>query len=783
MPGDAALPVDDIVDVSHTRTRRRRQAVLRVGVPVLGVALVVLSILGVSLYSYESNRASALDLTRVLLHGTRERISHEVSLYVSPAAQAALIARDVVARHAVGDRQAALEAFAASMLEQVPHLQNFYAANGRGDFFMVSRAANGGITSQVIRAPASPPGRPPIQPEVASTDLDAAGKVTARSVSPQGGFDPRARGWYKGALAQQDVFWSQPYIFYKTRAPGVSASVRLLQPGAVPRVFGVNITLEALSRFLASLRIGKTGRAAIVEHDGTVIAAAKLIELAKSDKTQAINTTIASLGDPALAAAYDHFEVDGFGNRSITVEGRRYITIASKLPAAAQDWVLLIAAPEADFTSFAQTNTWQHLLLSLITVALAACMGGLLLRQNHRHDRLARRLRQHDAALAQETQALSALAQRPGLFDPSKSAPALTEGLAEICAARRAGIWRLLGEGRILACEDQFDPQAEDHVEGLQLSRSELPDFFEALDKGQTIDTADAATDERTAGLHRLMMRPFGSRALSVLPVRGPSGVAGAVLLEDAADAERGRGFAQAVTGIIAMRVDRREVEAAPREPDPDQPLDLVPAADGVQAYSSVLTPDANVPTDLAARSFARVAAMIVRFDDARSLARPDPNGVTAVADALACALQEIAQEYALPYLKLTGHHVVAAAGCTQAPDDTALVRVADAALAARARCQSLLAQSDLDPVFRIGIDFGPALGALLGEQPRLFNLWGDAVRTAELMAQSAADAGTIQVSEGAYEPLRQGFLFRPRGLFYVPAAGTARTYILAGRR
>ena len=70
-----------------------------------------------------------------------------------------------------------------------------------------------------------------------------------------------------------------------------------------------------------------------------------------------------------------------------------------------------------------------------------------------------------------------------------------------------------------------------------------------------------------------------------------------------------------------------------------------------------------------------------------------------------------------------------------------------------------------------------------LGQEPRVFNLWGDVIRTAELMAQSAAGTGSIQVSEHAYEQLRQQFLFRARGVFYLPRVGTARTFILAGRR
>jgi len=55
-------------------------------------------------------------------------------------------------------------------------------------------------------------------------------------------------------------------------------------------------------------------------------------------------------------------------------------------------------------------------------------------------------------------------------------------------------------------------------------------------------------------------------------------------------------------------------------------------------------------------------------------------------------------------------------------------------------------------------------------------------VRTADIMAGSAIGAGSIQVSEAAYRLLRQQFLFRPRGSFYLPRVGAARTFVLASR-
>ncbi len=771
------MAIDEIIDISGTRHKRRRQLLQRVGGPVLGVTLVVLSILGISLYSYNANRAGALVLSDALLDGLQARIAGEVSSYLSPATQAALIARDMTARNAIADGQAAIEGFAASMLNQVPNLEGFYVADGDGDFTMVRRDPAGGTDTKVIV------NRPDAR-QVSSVHLDAAGKIVSRATDPADDFDPRTRVWYQGALKTDGVYWSSPYIFFTTEAPGITAAIRFVRSGSVDRVFGVDITLEALSGFLASLHIGRTGRAAIVNPNGDVIAAPGLVRPADAASRQSAPTNVGALNDPALAGAYDRFRIDGYGSRTIGVGGTNFVAIASRLPAAGQDWVLLIAAPQSDFTDLAESNSRKNLLLSLITIGLAVLLGLLLVRQNRRADRMARLLARQRESGAREARALSALAAQPGLFDPLRPAPGLTEGLAEICAARRTSIWRLAGDGQILRCEDSFEQEAG-HVEGLELSRSELPRFFQALDEGEPLDGVDAAADARTAEVHRLLMRPFGSRTLSVLPVHGSAGPSGAVLLEDVEDPERGRSFAQAVSSIAALRlVGHERAGTDPEQPSPAETAAYpVASTDGARAFSSVLTPLAIDPSSLGATHFASVTAMIIRFDDAISLARPDQTGVAAVADDIAKALQAIAAQHAIPYMKLTGHHVTAAVGCTAASDPGAALRLADAALAAREACLSLLTQSGLEPVFRIGVDFGEALGCALGQEPRLFNLWGDVIRTAELMAQSAVDTGAIQVSERAYEQLRQQFLFRARGVFYVPRVGIARIFILAGRR
>jgi adenylate cyclase len=171
---------------------------------------------------------------------------------------------------------------------------------------------------------------------------------------------------------------------------------------------------------------------------------------------------------------------------------------------------------------------------------------------------------------------------------------------------------------------------------------------------------------------------------------------------------------------------------------------------------------------------------MILQLTDAAAMAlRPNGDGRT-IADEILCSAQKFAEEHRIPYLKLVGDELCAAAGLG-GQSDGAPARIADVALSLRDRCLALFEEMDRPPAFRIGIDCSPAMGSRLGTSPEIFNLWGDAVKTAANMATSALPC-TVQVTEAAYRPLRRDFLFRPRGRFYLPRIGEAQTYILSSR-
>ena len=73
--------IDPEIDPLDAR-RQRRRAWLRVGLPVLGVALMIASILAIAVFADRANRAGVLALSDELLDALANRISEQVSAYL-----------------------------------------------------------------------------------------------------------------------------------------------------------------------------------------------------------------------------------------------------------------------------------------------------------------------------------------------------------------------------------------------------------------------------------------------------------------------------------------------------------------------------------------------------------------------------------------------------------------------------------------------------------------------------------------------------------------------------
>jgi class 3 adenylate cyclase len=691
-----------------------------------------------------------------------------------------------------------------------------YVADTKGNFLMQKKMPDASIhTKRIEHTDAT-------TPRVTWMRRNPRGEVVAVEDVTDDTYDPRVRPWYRGAITDRDLYWSDVYLFFTDQKPGVTASLPMITAdGEIRGVLGLDIALEQLSAFLASLKIGRSGRAMIIDEAGHLVAYPDLARMFTRIGENFQSVRLDEIGDPVLRRAFDHFRIEGLGHRILDVDGQHYISTASSLHATVgRNWSVLSVVPEADFVGFVTRNNRKALGMSFVIVGLASLLAALLVLQGLRADRNAQLVLERQQQLAAQSRAFSALASQAALFDPedTDSLAKLTEIASDTVRVRRVSLWRLANGAQGLICDNCYDRESDGHTQGAQLSRDDLPLLFEVFDQCGEISVLKADSDPHTAELHRLYLHPFGCEALLAVPIVTHDAAIGSVWFEDENRATDWNPetltFARAIASMLALRQSaevrtRRDGEPAalsPQRVDPSsRATDAMPCTEAATgAASPNFVPrqamrTAAIADERASVFMARLSArglnretmgahvypdttvLFVQFTDPLALAeRADDAEATCVVDHLARYLEDLATAHGIEYLKIISDEIVCAAGLDGNPDDSARLLV-DMALDVQERCVRFFAAFHTRLEFRIGMDTGVVIGSPVGRAGQSYNLWGEAVRAAGWMAETGM-AGSIQVTESIYRRLRDSYLFKVRGTYYLQDVGELSTYMVTGR-
>lgn len=140
-----------------------------------------------------------------------------------------------------------------------------------------------------------------------------------------------------------------------------------------------------------------------------------------------------------------------------------------------------------------------------------------------------------------------------------------------------------------------------------------------------------------------------------------------------------------------------------------------------------------------------------------------------------------LVDSYGLEKIKTTGDAYMVVSGVPAARPDHAQA-MADFALAMRDTVAELRDPHDRDVPVRIGMACGPVVAGVVGTRKMFYDVWGDTVNVASRM-ESTGETGSIQVSQDAYERLKDEFFLEPRGAVDIKGKGRMVTWYLIERR
>ena len=812
----------EIVDISQdTRTRRQRlrRRFIRVVVPLGCLGLLIASIAFVVIYSYHNNRKDALILTDDLLRTLDRRIAVEVQNYLSPASDMVTLVVDIVKDPSFGIRShSQIEALAIEILKNYPQLTIFSIAEVNGNSTMPKKMPDGSIHTKIVDRTGN-------TKHVKWVRRDTSGLVVAEEEVTDDTYDARTRPWYIGAVEARGLFWTDVYIFFTDRKPGVTAAMPVFDDNdQLIGVLGADIELDELCNFFKDLTIGRNGQALIVDQEGRLVAYPQVNRMLKKVGDTLQPVMLDELGDPVLSRAYNRYKIEGHGHRILTVGKQRYLNSVSSLRATVgRDWSVMIVVPEEDFIGFVKENIAKSVWMTIIIVALASILAGLLVFQGLRADRNAQEILNRKQEVEAQSRAFSTLASNAAVFDPAdeKSLGSLTEIVSDAAVVRRASFWQFDTDGSRLLCLDCYDNESKGHTRGTEFESRDFPQLFEYLRNKEAIVISDTIEEAQFSELHRVYLQPMGCRALLAVPVICHGQTGGALWLEHEGKARpwglEDISFAKAIAGLLALRLAADKKQMPPlmdpaegadsngpvdsEDRTPDQAVAAVELEAAAAQKPSGTPPSSDPPPNSGrSRSFADLlkargyddrvleadvyvdaTVLVLRFVDPLSLAKNIQEGHSRPAvDSLVCHFEEMAEAHHIDYWNIAGDQIVCAAGLGEGSTDHARM-IADIALNLQDHCTHLFADLDKRMAFRIGIDRGAVIGSPLGRHQRSYNIWGDAVGAAIKMADIGVTGG-IHVSEAAYRPLRKSFVFKVRGKFYLKDIGEISTYMLTGR-
>ncbi len=231
--------------------------------------------------TYLGNRHAVREFSTTLISQSIKTTESKLSSFFRPVITELLLARTWGTAGVLDTKRPLyLRQLLQPIMKQYTQISSLMVADSRGREFMILRTNDEWI-NRITK-------RDVWKSKVAWHSWNEE-KPKTKKIWKNSDYDPRKRPWFIGALSEIDrikngnpnlnlnldpkkyLHWTQPYTFYTTREPGITASISYELKDGHRRVIGFDVLLTEISKFTTNLKVSENGKVVILTDDSRIV--------------------------------------------------------------------------------------------------------------------------------------------------------------------------------------------------------------------------------------------------------------------------------------------------------------------------------------------------------------------------------------------------------------------------------------------------------------------------------------------------------------------------------
>jgi class 3 adenylate cyclase len=323
--------------------------------------VIILIAAGVTMFSMFSNlRDTMQEMSKGMIADRLSLTDKELHEIFDPIANHLQATRQRALKGVLKDfhQPEQLDAYFLPMLENSNTVSSVLIANDLGDEFMLLKQDSIWITRTTKRGSLKDK---PVR--YAWIDRDGHKSVLSRDTLAEA-YDPRGRPWFKLAMEnpnESGINWTSPYIFFTTRQPGMTASIKWTDPATgVQYVCAIDLLMSDLSSFTTTIDVTSNGKVFVLTEERQVIGLPRDQRFAtKQVRDQYSLKRLGELGIPVIDQAIKSYQQSNSDANLISFSFESevwWVGIKEYSLNDTKKLILGVAVPETDFAKDIETT-------------------------------------------------------------------------------------------------------------------------------------------------------------------------------------------------------------------------------------------------------------------------------------------------------------------------------------------------------------------------------------------------------------------------------------------